>query len=263
MGDYFPSYVLEVESTGLEVMAYFNDWPAYEAAETTEVKTGSVRLNAMTLEGLNVLRVLARPLEGDGVPSPRAHLEVRLFRMLGPDDLLGIFRHVHRPVFRSLGDLTGRRRSDYQEVARHELGFVQTFGRWKWENGQPYMPEDRDEILGYLRNMHTALATKNFAAFTDLSAVKLEEVARATGRRLDLVRADNQQTMETFADLEGWRVEPLDLERTLLESCAGGRLVIARAPDGGPPLMAQVAGTGPMGFFVTFGRVDGKWVAVR
>jgi hypothetical protein len=259
MTTYFPSYVLEVMSTGVDVVAYYNDWPAYRAnAPEGTTKTVSVRLNAMTIEGANVLKLVARAPDPEAPLAANAHVDVRLFRMLSDDEMLFVYRHIWRNAWRPLGGS-----KDYVEIARHEQTWGQTFGRWRWEDGRFYMPEDRPAILSVLEQVRSALSARDIPKYVELNRVKLEEIGRATGRIVESATRQQQDLLQGVADLPGWRVSPIVPEEIVLESCALGRLVQVFGKDYGPPIVAEVAGDGPMAFQMTFGRVDGRWLPVR
>jgi hypothetical protein len=167
---YFPSYVIEAMSTAADVVVLYNDWPVYRGNEPDDVFTVSMRVNAMTLESTNVLQVLARPRDPH-VPMPvRAMIDVRLFRMLSPDELVHAFRQEWRAHLRPLNGA-----EEYVEIARHELEFARTFGRWTWEDGMPYMPEQRAEILDVIERIWTALSRRDVATYIDFCSVKIEE----------------------------------------------------------------------------------------
>lgn len=255
MASYFPSYGVEVASAALDVVVLWNDWPVHASRDPARMQTTSVRLNPMVLEGTNVLSVRARIPER---PVPAApHLDVRVFRMLAEDDLVFFFRHFLRPQHTRLA------KDGWTEVARHEIELARTFGRWAWEDGAPYMDADRDGVLAALSDLHAAFARGDYAGFVSRMALKLEELARSTGRPTELVRDEQVRMLTKLAEL-GFVVEPLDLSRIELASSAGGRLVTATR-EGRAPLWATLGGPDgpPHPFQVTFGRVGGRWVPVR
>lgn len=257
MAGFFPSYVAEIASTGLDVDVTWNDWPVHQAAEAEMMKTSSVRLNAMTLESANVLRVLVKPLDPSlGIPK-RPILEVRLFQMLSDQEQTTLFRHFYHPGLRPL-DPEG-----WVEVARHEMLFTRTFGRYQWEDGPAFMPSDRGDVLAALVRLHNAIGRRDFDTFAKECAVKLEETTRATGRDRAMVGEEEVEKLKAFATLKDWALAPLDLEKIELTSSALGRLV---TPSLGG-LAALVVRTGEGGpafpFPVTFGRVRGQWAVVR
>ena len=254
MAGFFPSYVAEVASTGLDVKVTWNDWPVHHAAEVDMMKTSSVRLNAMTFETANLLRVLVKPLSQ--LPK-RPVLEVRLFRMLSDDEQTTLFRHFHHPELRPLDP------DAWIEVARHEMLFVRTFGRYKWEDGPAFMPVDRSDVLGALMRLHSALLRRDFDTFAAESAVKLEELARATGRDGAKVREEEVLKMKAFSELKDWTLDPIDVAGVELSTSALGRLVTPTL-SGHPALMVRTGEGGPaFPFPVSFGRVRGQWMAVR
>ncbi len=257
MAGYFPSYVAEVASTGLDVNVTWNDWPVHRASEIDMMKTSSVRLNAMTFETANLLRVLVKPLPAElGVPK-RPILEVRLFHMLSDDEQTTLFRHFHHPGLRPLAT------DAWVEVARHEMLFTRTFGRYAWEDGPAFMPVDRSDVLAALMRLHAAIARRDFDTFGAECAVKIEELARATGRDGAKVREDEVLKMKAFSELKGWALDPIDPAEVELTTSALGRLVTPTV-GGLPALMVRTGEGGPaLPFPVTFGRVRGQWTAVR
>lgn len=261
MSGYFPSYVLEVIANNLDVVALYNDWPAHRSADPRDSVTTSIRLNAMTFEEPNVLSVRAKPLPGTakGEPLPANSLiQVSLFQMLAPDELTYLFAHCWRAVHRPLVV------DEYVEVARHELSFTKTFGRWRFQDARPYMPEDRPAVLEALRRVRETLMAREFEAYSDLCGVKLEETARATGRSAAVIRDESVKLLATFAELDGWDVDPINDDEIVVESYCHGRLVQCfRGKERREPLMGYAAGSGPMGFPAIFSRVGERWLPVR
>ncbi len=257
MTAYFPSHVLETAIHGLDAVVLVNGWPAARSARPGIMKTDGVRVNSMVIEGTNVLSVLAKPL-GETVPTD-AMLDVHLFHMLGPDQRTTIFRHNWRLAHRTL------KQDEYVEVARHEVSFVDTFGRYRWEDARPFMLEDQPALLEAFKKLMLTLERRDIDSYVTLSTLKLEEVARATGRHPQQAIDESSDTLKSFAALEGgWMVVPVKDEDLQFESYSGGRLVeVFRDGDRAPPIQVLCGGKGPMAFNVVFSRVDERWVPVR
>jgi hypothetical protein len=261
MSGFFPSYVLEVIANNLDVVALYNDWPAHRSDHPRNSITTSMRLNAMTFEEPNVLSVIAKPLPDiqKGEPLPEnALIQVSLFQMLAPDEMVYLFAHCWRAAHRPLVV------DAYTEVARHQISFTKTFGRWGFQDARPYMPEDRPAVLEALHRVHGTLLSKNFEAYGDLCAIKLEEVARATGRSAAVIRDESVKLVGFMGDAAGWDMEPIVDEDIVIESYCHGRLVQCfRGKQREEPLLGYVGGSGPMAFPVMFSRVGERWLPVR
>ncbi len=261
MSGFFPSYVLEVIANNLDVVALYNDWPAHRSAHPTSSIATSTRLNAMTFEEPNLLSVMAKPLPNieKGQPLPATSLiQVSLFQMLAPDEMVYLFAHCWRAAHRPLVV------DEYTEVARHQISFVKTFGRFGFQDARPYMPEDRPAVLEALHRVHATLLSKNFDAYADLCSIKLEEVARATGRSASLIRSESVEVIDLLGDAAGWDMEPIVDEDIVIESYCHGRLVQCfRGKQRAEPLLGYVGGSGPMAFSVLFSRVGERWLPVR
>lgn len=258
MTTYFPSYCVEVMSTGVDVVVRYNDWPfARQNAPEGETKSSSMRLNSMTLDVTNLLTIHAKPPKPDQPFARNAFIYLRMFRMLADDDLVFVYQHRWENAVRPL---VGAK--DYVEVARHEQSWTRTFGRWKWEDGRFYMPEDRPEIIGRLEEIQRALARGDVSTYVELNRTKLDENNRATGKS-DEATEEERKLLEGMTTAPGWQVDPINPDDIVLESCAHGRLVQVFTKDGKVPVKAKILGQNAIGFPMMFGCVDGRWLPVR
>jgi hypothetical protein len=257
VADAFPTYVLEIASSGLKARVLFNDWPAHRLDDGQE-GTDSVLINPMVLAGKNRLRVLLEPIAvPDDVPKK---LKVRLVWVRSQEDRTSLLSYSWNPESYPLHD------EGMTDVFRQEIDLMRevTFGSWAWEGATPYMDKDRPAVLDALAGIRAAVEAKDVDSFLAQCDIKIEELARATNRPAADVREAQKRMIGGLIRLaDVVEVAPLAASDVILESCAHGRLLEVFGPGYTPPIRIFFDGDEGMQLPLTMSNIGGQWRVVR
>lgn len=251
-----PKYVVRTWVSGFRAIVLFNDWPAARHFDDEHGSVAAV-VNALLLEGTNTLRVLAWPSEtlAEGA-TPSFKVELVKGDPDDHDASVVLYRMQWDPDTHPLAK-DGR-----TEIVRHVIRPKKAFGRWAWEEAQPYQDRDRDEIVRRLESFWSALVAKDAGRAVEFVRVKLEEQARATQRDPGGVATNQQKWLAGFMTHPDWSVAPFEPEALTFESWALGKLVEVRHKERGSAVRAMV-GDMPMDFDMMLSQLGTGWAVAR
>lgn len=240
--------LLVVRVNGVEVAASWDGLP----------RVASVDFGHAVTRGENLVQILVAPLTSE----PQG--QVTLFAMPerhGKDEFEVFFEWILHP-----NEILPASEDGLERVLDHVFLFQDAPEAWAWHRGRPFdRATDSAALLDLVATFHAAFATKNLRPLHAASRIAIEERAAALRVAPDVFRAEWLASFsEAFVD-DTFRAEPLALERLVLESACGGRLVHVRSPSGRHPL----SGTrGPRGersvvMPLSFSHLDGQWQVVR
>jgi hypothetical protein len=138
------------------------------------------------------------------------------------------------------------------------------FGHWAWQDAPAVYPTARDQraVRQLIVQMHAALAQRDAETVLNMLTLQLTELAQALGLRATELMVDQGNYFRALFEHERWSMQPLDPDSLDLRPQAGGRLVIIRDKEGGPPLRGS-AGKDLFAYDISTSRVGGKWTIVR
>lgn len=143
-------------------------------------------------------------------------------------------------------------------LVRHE----DSYGRWSWQDAEPFTDDDRAPIAELLQRAHQALATRSISRLHSLFEPRYADLAHASGRTAAELREEQEAFLTPYFDARDWRMRPLDPSSLTYQPDAGGRLVQVYDASGGPPL-AGAGGGATCVHGVGVAKLDGAWHIVR
>ena len=90
-----------------------------------------------------------------------------------------------------------------------------------------------------MARLHDLLSRKDIEGFLKLCGPKIDELARSTGRRPEMVAGVQKHLLKGLLDDPNVPILPLEPRELEFVSGAGGRLVAARCMDGTSPLRTE------------------------
>jgi hypothetical protein len=248
-----PGYVLLAESWGAPLRVSINEWPVIELAGAA--RTQSTLINPFVVEGKNVLRAEVGP----GRPDPESHLHVTLLKhdpRRPPEPKLVLFQAAWTPRHGFWSE------DGWEDVARHEFHVTRAFGRWRWESARLFQLQDEAVLRARVLELRSLLERRDVLGFLDACTIKLEELARATGRTLEEARLPQQEILKIALAQPDLIIPAWEPDDLAFRSGAGGRLVRATLKDGRAPLCLVVEDD-PMELPIVLSAIDGRFEVVR
>jgi len=251
---------LEMEHRQLRVVVWLNGVPLINSS-VTERRERGVKLNPWIAEGANLLELsLGRPEDEADIPADALCRMVAYRAEYGPEGQvwpLGQYAFDRGELELAEVGLT--------EAYSHEFSVEadDAFGRWAWQDGQPYEPKERVAIEAVVMRLHRALRTRDADAVLAEMSLRFEEVGRSIGVEAGELEGDLRRDIgELFASDE-WQMQPLDVAGLELWPSRDGRLVQVTGPGGAPALVGSAAPGKPFAMSVAAAHLDGAWVVVR
>ncbi len=134
---------------------------------------------------------------------------------------------------------------------------------WAWDRGRALDEErDRRGIETVVAKLHGLIEKRDTKELVKMLALKHTELATGWRASRDDVEGEILGELADLYAEPDFTVEPLRLDRLLLERRCGGRLVHVRDMDGRPPIRATAAGKAfalPLGLAC----LDDAWLVVR
>lgn len=241
-------YTLDAIFNDVPVVVLWNDWPIVQRQTSG---TQSNLLNPFVVEGDNVLRVLAGPVEE---PSSQ-FIGVGLFKWApGSNERQTIFQVEWTPRF-------GYAKDGYHEVARHVVHARKAFGRWRWEDAIPFRVEDEPTLKAEVVRLRDLLKANDIDGLMSKSRLKMSELGRATGRFGGAVEGVQRELLRSMfgggAHVFHWEEDDLRFR-----SGAQGRLVRVFLADGSEPL-SFLAGDNMVEVPLVYSHLDQGFEIVR
>lgn len=234
-----------------EMTIFVNDIPAVEFHPAKNLRSGCLHINWFLRDGRNDLSVVAG--------KPNGHngtLSVRLYTVPRPDA-----QSTGSPLFQA--EASG---AEIKPTFRRSATVnAQIPFEWSWQKASPIAglsDDDRAEILGQIKALHTAFVEKDVSELNRLLPLK-DEIAKSLYLDEALFKQEGQRFLARVFQQPGYSVEPLDLAAIRLT--IHGPVVIAEIED--RKLIeagARDAEENYLGIFIAriaFIKLKGAWVA--
>jgi len=235
-----------------EMTIFVNDIPAVEFHPPQSLRSGYLHINWFLRDGRNDLSVVAGKPNGQ-----KGTFSVRLYTVPRPDA-----QSTGSPLFQA--EASGAeikptfRRS---ATANAQIPF-----EWSWQKASPIAGlsgDDRAEILGQIKTLHTAFVEKDTSEMHRLLATGAEEIVKSVYADPSELKRLQRHLFERVFSQEDCIVKPLEPQAIRL-SVYGG-VVVADKPDA----TLIEAGSGDLesdyvSVFINrlaFVKSEGQWVA--
>lgn len=242
-GQGVPLYTAHVQHLGRDVEVVVNGVPVSSAAG--DLSTLIMQISPFLRDGRNTLEV-RWTRTGESTLAFGAKVSRRTTGGTNPEDVVALEPVSNDPLNRPQS---------------RTLTFDAAMPvRWSWEDGDPVSTvgaADRAAILGQVEAIHRAFAQGDPARATGL----LETVFREQGLMREGVVERTRQSFERLMAQAGWKVQPLDLARLVVEPF--GRLVRVNGPS---PLIESSRLEGGNRLLLPslyFAKIGGSWKVVR
>ncbi len=162
-------------------------------------------------------------------------------------------------------------RRSYEERAEFEVALDH---EWAWQQAGEIgdlagLPEERAALIAHLRRLHEAMNGTEIETWTPFFETKVAELAKATGQDAAALGGQQLEFFRDLAAIEGWRLEPFDEDRLLLQQ-VNSRVVRVRYVDSdGPILSVPLPKPGEPETLDRFtiplylAKVGGQWTVVK
>ena len=162
-------------------------------------------------------------------------------------------------------------RESYREEAELQ---VEIGHPWAWQSadtpGDLSKPSDeRQSLVDFLRSVHAAMNEPTPENWTPFFETKVSELAKATGKPIEELAAEQQDLFQKLAAIEGWELEPFDEDRLIVRRANPQLIEVSYVDSGGPiqsiplPKPGEPEQLDRLTIPLFLSRVDGKWTIVR
>ena len=162
-------------------------------------------------------------------------------------------------------------RESYREEAELQ---VEIGHPWAWQSadtpGDLSKPSDeRQSLVDFLRSVHAAMNEPTPENWTPFFETKVSELAKATGKPIEELAAEQQDFFQKLAAIEGWELEPFDEDRLIVRRANPQLIEVSYVDSGGPiqsiplPKPGEPEQLDRLTIPLFLSRVDGKWTIVR